>query len=367
MSFPDVGSPLHALESTYNVLISFLDSGTKIPFQIYSDYTNYTTSAYEYSRQMRFRVKTPSNTNVFVDMGLDYSAGNYFYISKPSTSLSDPRNKLRINSDGKIFINYSSTPTREEKLQINGDLRTSSNINPTTPYNTTTNASVTNLRVTSLSCASNIVPPVGIIVMWDGTVANIPPGWELVDPGSGYYLRSSINQTSVTNNDTTSFTINAAFSHTHSLTGDVQTSTATHTHNMSGFGLGNYAHSHNTNNVNTSNHEHNHGSFSDRGTSDTFLLSGVHDKNQLTGDTTRNTSTVAENHTHTITYTQSNAGENGHHRHNITKVDPAVGNSSHTHAINTSLPDDDQRVNSIIVNLTPTYRQLRLIKKLAYT
>lgn len=366
MSFPDVGNPLHALESTSNVLISFMDSGTKIPFQIYSDYTNYATTDYEYSRQLRFRVNTPENSNVFVDMGLDYSAGDYFYISNLSTSLSDPRNNLRINSDGKIFINYSTSPARDEILQINGDLRASGNVNPTiTTYDNTTNATVTNLTVTSLSCESNIVPPEGIIVMWDGDVGDIPVGWELVDPGSGYYLRSNVNQTVVSSDNTSSFTINEAYSHTHTLAQNAKTSPTTHNHNMNALGTGTYAHAHNTNNVNTSSHGHGHGGFTDRGVNNTGLSSAAHDKNQLRGNTTRNTSTVAENHTHTITYTH-NASTNANHTHAIGKTNPSAANSSHSHTINTSTPGGDS-VASITVNLTPAYREIRLIKKLAYT
>jgi len=366
MSFPDVGNPLHALESTSNVLISFMDSGTKIPFQIYSDYTNYATSVYEYSRQLRFRVNTPANSNVFVDMGLDYSAGDYFYISNPFTSLSDPRNNLRINSDGKIFINYSTSPVREEILQINGDLRTSGNINPTiTTYENTTNATVTNLTVTSLSCQSNIVPPVGIIVMWDGNIADIPVGWVLVDPGAGYYLRSNTNQTAVSTKNQDPFTINEAYSHTHILTQNAKISSTTHNHNMNALGTGTYDHQHNVNNVNTGNHSHRHGGWTDRGVNNITINSGSHNKNQLQGNAVRNTSTVAENHIHNVNYTH-NASTGANHTHAIAKTDPGNASSSHSHTINTSTPGGDS-VASITVNLTPSYRQIRLIKKLAYT
>ena len=204
MSYPDIGTvnPAHQLETTSNVTAKSLE--------IYSDYTFFSSTEYDWARQLRLRVKTPggSPSNVFVDMGLEKDDGEYFYISKPLSTALDPKNNFRIYQNGRILINRTDD-TRSERLQVGGDVKVTGNLNVTGTTTVSGDVNITgDLHVTSFNQEKNYIVPEGMIVMWDGAVADIPPGWVLVTDVSGYYLRSNPTQTSVQTGGEASFTIN---------------------------------------------------------------------------------------------------------------------------------------------------------------
>ena len=356
MSFPDIGTvnPAHQLETTSNITAESLE--------IYSDYTFFSSNQYDYARQLRFRVKTPTSTNAFVDMGLEKNSGAYFYISKPLTSAGDPRNNFRIYQDGKILINRTDD-TRTEKLQVGGDVRVTGNVTVNATTIVSGSASINgNLRTTSFSQENNYIVPEGMIVMWDGAVADIPPGWQLVSSGTGYYLRSNTNQTSVQTGNTDSFTISNVFSHNHTITNNTKTPASNNSHvhasSNSSAGSANAKHIHGNFSGNTNNTGHSHYSFDWGGGGQRLgddYIPGVTPKESAIGTFTSGGNSGSHNHTATSSLTDS-----GSHNHNV-NLTFDTQNSTHEHTVVTS-----GNVTNITVPLTPAYREVRLIKKLPY-
>lgn len=360
MSYPGIGTtnPAHQLETTSNVTAESLE--------IYSDYTFFSSSAYDWARQLRLRVKTPSSTNVFVDMGLEKDSGAYFYISKPLSTAADPKDNFRIYQDGRILINR--TTARDEKLQVGGDVKVTGNLNVTGTTTVSGDVDITgDLYVTSFNQEENYIVPEGMIVMWDGAVANIPPGWELVTDVSGYYLRSSTTQNSVETGGAETFTVNDIASHAHSI-GTASRGSNNHTHKY----LNSYVterinvphgHSIPTETVTTNSVNHSH-SYTDYTGKESYRSDYINNSNNYGGEifirnTTgyESTNGYYSSHDHLMNH---NIGISGTHDHNMTvQIDNTVSSHVHTVAANGS-------VNTINSPLTPAYRQVILIKKLPY-
>ena len=357
MTYPGIGTtnPAHQLETTSNVKAESLE--------IYSDYTFFSSDAYDWARQLRLRVNTPSSSNVFVDMGLEKDDGSYFYISNVLSTAADPKNIFRIYQNGRILINRTDA-TRSEKLQVGGDVKVTGNLNVTGTTTVSGDVNITgDLHVTSFSQEQNYIVPVGMIVMWVGSVATIPPGWALVTDVSGYYLRSDPNQTSVQTGGAASFTINEIASHTHSVAA-TDTTPSNHAHNHSignNTSFENIGHTHTTGssgNTNTNEVSHNHNY--NETTGGTRMRSDYLGNVNTYGGIENNSTSFAAawNHKHNVYCV--GIDYSGDHLHNINVTSNEV-TSSHEHTVITN-----GNVNTINVPLTPKYRQVRLIKKLPY-
>jgi hypothetical protein len=369
MSYPGIGTtnPAHQLETTSNVTAESLE--------IYSDYTFFGSAEYDWARQLRLRVNTPSSSNVFVDMGLEQSDGTYFYISKPLSAAVDPKNNFRIYQNGRILINRTDA-SRTERLQVEGDVKVTGNLNVTGTTTVRGDVDITgDLHVTSFNQEKNYIVPVGMIVMWDGAVADIPPGWALVTGVSGYYLRSNPTQTSVQTGDTSSFDITGMPDHTHT-TGALTSSN--HNHNVNNFGNANNLGNHNHTGLSATAmplHTHDHG-FSELGANSgnvnkySFGNGSVEVVANDIGWATDNYIVIQndsynanpDTHSHNVSYANNNSSNSGDHTHSFDAGNLGTTNSEHVH---NAL--DNSGVNAINVSLTPTYRQIRLIKKLPYT
>jgi hypothetical protein len=354
MTYPGIGTtnPAHQLETTSNVTAESLE--------IYSDYTFFGSAEYDWARQLRLRVNTPSSSNVFVDMGLEKDGGDYFYISKPLSAAVDPKNNFRIYQNGRILINRTDA-SRTERLQVEGDVKVTGNLNVTGTTTVRGDVGITgDLHVTSFNQEKNYIVPEGMIVMWDGAVADIPPGWALVTGVSGYYLRSDPTQTSVQTGGETSNVINSIGAHTHNLTSPTPAS-------------GNHNHNLNFGNMNNSGRDHGHAKSFNAWTPATESHTHEYEDigatiykgstNTVTGapqsyDQYNNTLNLTGAHTHTIYF---NVGTSGSHTHNYENFFSSVKEKTHTHGLGNT------GGNAITVDLTPTYRQIRLIKKLPYT
>lgn len=357
MSFPDIGTvnPAHQLETTSNVKAHSLE--------IYSDYTFFSVDDYDYARQLRLRVKTPTSTNAFVDMGLEKNSGEYFYISKVQTSAGDPRNNFRIYQNGRILINRTNPGDRTERLQVGGDVKVTGNLNVTGTTTVSNNIDTDSLYVTSFSEEKNYIVPEGMIVMWVGDVVDIPPGWELVSDVSGYYLRSNTNQTSVQTGGDASFTISKIGTHTHNLNATTGTPT-NHEHNYASGATTNntnmpHTHTAPTGNINTDNinHDHDYTEWSGGKYYYSNYLNNVNTYSVFFS--LRKTGYGTWAHVHNVNVDFTNTGS---HNHNINiNNNILTSTGSHSHAVT-----DNGNDTSINVPLTPSYRQVRLIKKLPY-
>lgn len=367
MSYPDIGTenPVHQLETTSNVTAESLE--------IYSDYTFFSSSDYDWARQLRLRVNTPSLSNVFVDMGLEKDDGTYFYISKPLSTATDPKNNFRIYENGKVLINRTDA-TRSERLQVDGDVRVTGNLNVTGTTIVPGNVGITgDLYVTSFNQEKNYIVPVGMIVMWDGAVDDIPTGWELVTDVSGYYLKSDPNQTSVQTSNISSFDIRGMPDHGHNTLALTAPNNQNHSHGKNSTNtssLGNHSHTGtNANNMGNSAHSH---SFTELGKwSNNIKDNGVPNVSVVVSDVNRSTVNIRyiglvplyateDNHSHGMGWVGNTTTEAGGHTHPFST---GIDNTSATH---THTPLSSSGVSTITVNLTPAYREIRLIKKLPY-
>jgi alpha-tubulin suppressor-like RCC1 family protein len=118
MSYTGIGAtdPNHPLEVEGQVFISNVEAGSAsqdVPFEVYSDYTG--NSGLTDSRQLRLRV-TPSattTTNVHVDMGINNTDGDYFFISEPVTGATTVGTKatFTINQDGNVGVGSNLSVT----------------------------------------------------------------------------------------------------------------------------------------------------------------------------------------------------------------------------------------------------------------
>ena len=112
MSYVGIGTsdPNHPLEVEGQVFISNVEQGSAtnlVPFEVHSDYTGFTGDVLTGARQLRLRV-TPSGTtssNVNIDMGIEPTSGEYFYISNPVVDTALGSNAaLRIVQAGHVEV-----------------------------------------------------------------------------------------------------------------------------------------------------------------------------------------------------------------------------------------------------------------------
>jgi hypothetical protein len=118
MSYTGIGAtdPNHPLEVEGQVFISNVEAGSAsqdVPFEVYSDYTG--NSGLTDSRQLRLRV-TPSATttsNVHIDMGINNTDGDYFFISEPVVDATTVGTKstFTINQDGNVGVGSNLSVT----------------------------------------------------------------------------------------------------------------------------------------------------------------------------------------------------------------------------------------------------------------
>ena len=373
MTYPGIGTtnPVHQLETTSNVTAESLE--------IYSDYTFFSSPEYDWARQLRLRVNTPSpsSSNVFVDMGLEKDDGTYFYISKPLSTGTDPKNNFRIYQNGKILINRTNATTRSERLQVEGsNVRVTGNVNVSGTTKVLGNVDINgDLHVTSFNQEKNYIVPEGMIVMWDGAVADIPNGWALVEGVSGYYLRSNPTQTSVQTWDTSSFDIRGMPNHVHNTN---TLTSSTHSHNVNNLGDDTGLNSHNHTGVNADGfshvtHVHN---ITEAGANTSSIRTEPYNNTNNAVYSDKSESSV-NHYVDPFTGTGYNAGPDTH-KHNVDYTGGSSDSGDHTHSFNagnlgTEVSEhvhnelSSSGVPDINVPLTPTYRQIRLIKKLPYT
>jgi alpha-tubulin suppressor-like RCC1 family protein len=105
MSYSGIGLN-HQLEVDGQVFVSNIESGSTIPFEIYSDYSN--KGALTESRQLRLRVNPSEipNSTSHIDMGIDNQNGEYFYISQPvfDSTISGNKHLFNIDNTGQVNI-----------------------------------------------------------------------------------------------------------------------------------------------------------------------------------------------------------------------------------------------------------------------
>lgn len=91
---------------------------------------------------------------------------------------------------GPILIGSgTSTGTLSQRLQINGGLYASGNLgigttNPTSSLHVIGSGNFTNTLTSSLFVGAGTIP-IGGIIMWSGTISNIPTGWALCNGSNG--------------------------------------------------------------------------------------------------------------------------------------------------------------------------------------
>ena len=128
MSYVGIGTtePNHTLEVKGQVFISNVEQGSTtnlVPFEIHSDYTGRSSAILKGARQFRLRA-TPSTTplsNVNVDMGIESTGGDYFYISNPVVD-------TPLGSNAAFRITQAGDVTIGDDLSVTGTISTSSGI-----------------------------------------------------------------------------------------------------------------------------------------------------------------------------------------------------------------------------------------------
>ena len=141
MSYTGIGAtdPNHPLEVEGQVFISNVETGNatqEVPFEVFSDYTG--KAALTDSRQLRLRV-TPSGSttsNVHIDMGINNTDGDYFFISEPvvDATTAGTKSTFTINQDGNVGIGSN--------INVTGNVVTSNIINDTSPLTISTASNV---------------------------------------------------------------------------------------------------------------------------------------------------------------------------------------------------------------------------------
>ena len=115
----------HPLEVEGQIFISNTET-TNVPFEIYSNYSD--KKSLIDSRQLRLRVnpsEIPGSTS-HIDMGIDNTTGNYFYISQPvyDSTISGNKDIFKIDNQGSVSINVKNYNADD----IYGNLISSSNM-----------------------------------------------------------------------------------------------------------------------------------------------------------------------------------------------------------------------------------------------
>ena len=125
MSYVGIGTaePNHPLEVKGQVFISNVEQGSTtnlVPFEVYSDYSGITSDILNGARQMRLRV-TPSATtsaNVNMDMGIEPTNGDYFYISNAAVN-------TPLGSNAAFRITQASNVSMGNDLSVTGSVTSS--------------------------------------------------------------------------------------------------------------------------------------------------------------------------------------------------------------------------------------------------
>ena len=129
MSYLGIGTaePNHPLEVKGQVFISNVEQGSTtnlVPFEVYSDYSGITGDILNGARQMRLRA-TPSaattSSNVNMDMGIEPTNGEYFYISNPAMD-------TPLGSNAAFRITQAGDISMGSNLSVTGSI-TSSTLN----------------------------------------------------------------------------------------------------------------------------------------------------------------------------------------------------------------------------------------------
>lgn len=124
MSYVGIGTtdPNHPLEVEGQVFISNVEQGSTtnlVPFEVYSNYDGIIGDTLEGARQLRLRV-TPSLTtssNVNIDMGIEPTSGEYFYISNPVVDTT-------LGSNAALRIVQAGHVEMESNLTVSGNIVT---------------------------------------------------------------------------------------------------------------------------------------------------------------------------------------------------------------------------------------------------
>src|SRR6056300_1114490 len=115
----------HPLEVEGQIFISNTET-TNVPFEIYSNYSE--KGSLIDSRQLRLRVipsEIPASTS-HIDMGIDNTTGNSFYISQPvyDSSVTGNKDTFKIDNQGTVSLNVKNYNADD----IYGNLVSSSNM-----------------------------------------------------------------------------------------------------------------------------------------------------------------------------------------------------------------------------------------------
>jgi alpha-tubulin suppressor-like RCC1 family protein len=125
MSYVGIGTTeaKHPLEVEGQVFISNVEQGSTtnlVPFEIHSDYNGSSPVILEGARQFRLRATptliTPSSVNM--DMGIEPTGGNYFYISNPVVD-------TPLGSNAAFRITQAGDVTMGDDLSVTGTISTS--------------------------------------------------------------------------------------------------------------------------------------------------------------------------------------------------------------------------------------------------
>ena len=126
MSYLGIGTaePNHPLEVKGQVFISNVEQGSTtnlVPFEVYSDYSGSSPAILRGARQLRLRA-TPSaattSSNVNMDMGIEPTNGDYFYISNPVVD-------TPLGSNAAFRITQAGNVSMGSNLSVTGSITSS--------------------------------------------------------------------------------------------------------------------------------------------------------------------------------------------------------------------------------------------------
>jgi len=125
MSYTGIGTsePNHPLEVKGQVFISNVEQGSTtnlVPFEVYSDYTGITGDILDGGRQLRLRVtpRATTSANVNMDMGIEPTNGDYFYISNAAVN-------TPLGSNAAFRITQAGDVSMGSNLSVTGSITSS--------------------------------------------------------------------------------------------------------------------------------------------------------------------------------------------------------------------------------------------------
>jgi len=148
VSYGDISSA-----STINIQAS---GGSKI-FKVYSSYSGVSSNASDFQTEFVFTDAGVSTTGV--KLNAKVSGGNFNIMQGFHSGSS----VFTLKQNGNLGLGYSNP---SKKLEVNGDVKASSNI-------------------TATEFIGKGAVPVGTIIMWSGSIINIPSEWALCDGANG--------------------------------------------------------------------------------------------------------------------------------------------------------------------------------------